>query len=291
MAAATTTRHGRSSAVLLMGPGLVVMLLLLVLPLLTLLRYSFNKFTPGQLMSEAFILDNYIKFFAEPYFREVMTGTFGLAAICTVSSVALGYPVAYMLARTHTRWKSVLIILVLFPLLVGNVVRAAGWTIFLSRDGLLNHLVISLGLSSEPLQFMYTNTAVFVGLMSVMLPFVILTLLGVLEGLDFTLFDAARNLGASPATAFRRVILPLSIPGVSAASVLVFTIGMNSYATPVLLGGAEFRMMAPTVYQQFALVMNWPFGAALAFILIAVTGGASVLSSLFLARQNRLLGQ
>ncbi|WP_430396276.1 ABC transporter permease [Ferrovibrio sp.] len=267
------------------------MLLLLVLPLLTLLRYSFNKFTPGQLMSEAFILDNYIKFFAEPYFREVMTGTFGLAAICTVSSVALGYPVAYMLARTHTRWKSVLIILVLFPLLVGNVVRAAGWTIFLSRDGLLNHLVISLGLSSEPLQFMYTNTAVFVGLMSVMLPFVILTLLGVLEGLDFTLFDAARNLGASPATAFRRVILPLSIPGVSAASVLVFTIGMNSYATPVLLGGAEFRMMAPTVYQQFALVMNWPFGAALAFILIAVTGGASVLSSLFLARQNRLLGQ
>lgn len=291
MAAATTTRHGLSSAVLLMGPGLVVMLLLLVLPLLTLLRYSFNKFTPGQLMSEAFILDNYIKFFAEPYFREVMTGTFGLAAICTVSSVALGYPVAYMLARTHTRWKSVLIILVLFPLLVGNVVRAAGWTIFLSRDGLLNHLVISLGLSPEPLQFMYTNTAVFVGLMSVMLPFVILTLLGVLEGLDFTLFDAARNLGASPATAFRRVILPLSIPGVSAASVLVFTIGMNSYATPVLLGGAEFRMMAPTVYQQFALVMNWPFGAALAFILIAVTGGASVLSSLFLARQNRLLGQ
>jgi len=291
MTAATTTRHGRSSAVLLMGPGLVVMLLLLVLPLLTLLRYSFNKFTPGQLMSEAFILDNYIKFFAEPYFREVMTGTFGLAAICTVSSVALGYPVAYMLARTHTRWKSVLIILVLFPLLVGNVVRAAGWTIFLSRDGLLNHLVISLGLSPEPLQFMYTNTAVFVGLMSVMLPFVILTLLGVLEGLDFTLFDAARNLGASPATAFRRVILPLSIPGVSAASVLVFTIGMNSYATPVLLGGAEFRMMAPTVYQQFALVMNWPFGAALAFILIAVTGGASVLSSLFLARQNRLLGQ
>ncbi len=291
MAAETTTRRGRSSAALLMGPGLIVMILLLVLPLLTLLRYSFNRFTPGQLMTEAFTLDNYIKFFAEPYFREVLTGTFGLAVICTLGSVALGYPVAYMLARTHTRWKSVLIILVLFPLLVGNVVRSAGWTIFLSRDGLLNHLVISLGISPEPLQFMYTNTAVFVGLMSVMLPFVILTLLGVLEGLDFTLFDAARNLGASPATAFRRVILPLSIPGVSAASVLVFTIGMNSYATPVLLGGAEFRMMAPTVYQQFALVMNWPFGAALAFILIAVTGGASVLSSLFLARQNRLLRQ
>lgn len=291
MPADVTAKRGRMSAALMMGPALVVMALLLVMPLLTLLRYSFNRFSPQQLMIEAFTLDNYIKFFAEPYFREVMTGTFGLAAICTVSSVALGYPVAYMLARTHTAWKSVLIILVLFPLLVGNVVRAAGWTIFLSRDGFVNWLVMTLGISAEPLQFMYTNTAVFVGLMSVMLPFVILTLLGVLEGLDFTLFDAARNLGASPATAFRRVILPLSIPGVSAASVLVFTIGMNSYATPVLLGGAEFRMMAPTVYQQFALVMNWPFGAALAFILIAVTGGASILSSIFLARQNKLLRQ
>lgn len=291
MPADVTAKRGRTTAALMMGPALVVMALLLVMPLLTLLRYSFNRFSPQQLMIEAFTLDNYIKFFAEPYFREVMTGTFGLAAICTVSSVALGYPVAYMLARTHTAWKSVLIILVLFPLLVGNVVRAAGWTIFLSRDGFVNWLVMTLGISAEPLQFMYTNTAVFVGLMSVMLPFVILTLLGVLEGLDFTLFDAARNLGASPATAFRRVILPLSIPGVSAASVLVFTIGMNSYATPVLLGGAEFRMMAPTVYQQFALVMNWPFGAALAFILIAVTGGASILSSIFLARQNKLLRQ
>lgn len=291
MPADVTAKRGRTTAALMMGPALLVMALLLVMPLLTLLRYSFNRFSPQQLMIEAFTLDNYIKFFAEPYFREVMTGTFGLAAICTVSSVALGYPVAYMLARTHTAWKSVLIILVLFPLLVGNVVRAAGWTIFLSRDGFVNWLVLTLGISAEPLQFMYTNTAVFVGLMSVMLPFVILTLLGVLEGLDFTLFDAARNLGASPATAFRRVILPLSIPGVSAASVLVFTIGMNSYATPVLLGGAEFRMMAPTVYQQFALVMNWPFGAALAFILIAVTGGASILSSIFLARQNKLLRQ
>lgn len=291
MAAEVTARHGRSSAVLLIGPALVVMALLLVLPLLTLLRYSFNRFSPQHLMIEAFTLENYIKFFSEPYFRSVMTGTFGLAATCTLASIVLGYPVAYMLARTHTRWKSVLIILVLFPLLVGNVVRAAGWTIFLSRDGLLNYLAITLGISDQPLQFMYTNAAVFVGLMSVMLPFVILTLLGVLEGLDFTLFDAARNLGAPPATAFRRIILPLSIPGVSAASVLVFTIGMNSYATPVLLGGAEFKMMAPTVYQQFALILNWPFGAALAFILIAVTGAAAILSSIFLARQNKLLRQ
>ncbi|HWK94642.1 MAG TPA: ABC transporter permease [Pseudolabrys sp.] len=286
----TVTKRDRSLALLMMGPSLVVMGVLLVLPLLTLLRYSVNRYSPTQLMIEAFTLENYAKFFLEPYFRSVMFSTFGLAAICTVASVALGYPVAYMLARTQSRWKSILIILVLFPLLVGNVVRAAGWTIFLSRDGFLNFVLMSLGLTAEPIQFMYTNAAVFIGLMSVMMPFVILTLLGVLEGLDFALFDAAQNLGAPPATAFWRVIFPLSIPGVSAAAVIVFTVAMNSYATPILLGGPEFRMMAPVVYQQFALVMNWPFGAALAFILIAVTGSAAAISSTMLARQNKLIG-
>jgi putative spermidine/putrescine transport system permease protein len=282
------TAHGRSSAVLMMAPALLVIMTCLVLPLLTLFRYSFNRFSPQELMTEAFTLENYAKFFMEPYFREVLTSTFGLAVSCTILSIILGFPVAYMLARTQVRWKSLIIVATLFPLLVGNVVRAAGWTIFLGREGLLNATLLGLGLISEPLQLMYTPLAVFLGLLSVMLPFVILTLLGVLEGLDFTLYDAARNLGAKPSIAFRRIILPLAIPGISAAAILIFTIGMNAYATPFLLGGPEFRMMAPTVYQQFAVISNWPFGAALAFILVAVTGIASLVSSIFLARRNKL---
>ncbi|MBO1908123.1 ABC transporter permease [Microvirga sp. 3-52] len=282
------TAHGRSSAVLMMAPALLVIMTCLVLPLLTLFRYSFNRFSPQELMTEAFTLENYAKFFMEPYFREVLTSTFGLAVSCTILSIILGFPVSYMLARTQVRWKSLIIVATLFPLLVGNVVRAAGWTIFLGREGLLNATLLGLGLISEPLQLMYTPLAVFLGLLSVMLPFVILTLLGVLEGLDFTLYDAARNLGAKPSIAFRRIILPLAIPGISAAAILIFTIGMNAYATPFLLGGPEFRMMAPTVYQQFAVISNWPFGAALAFILVAVTGMASLVSSIFLARRNKL---
>jgi putative spermidine/putrescine transport system permease protein len=282
------TAHGRSTAVLMMAPALLVIMTCLVLPLLTLFRYSLNRFSPQELMTEALTLENYAKFFMEPYFREVLTSTFGLAVSCTILSIILGFPVAYMLARTQVRWKSLIIVATLFPLLVGNVVRAAGWTIFLGREGLLNATLLGLGLISEPIQLMYTSLAVFLGLLSVMLPFVILTLLGVLEGLDFTLYDAARNLGAKPSIAFRRIILPLAIPGISAAAILIFTIGMNAYATPFLLGGPEFRMMAPTVYQQFAVISNWPFGAALAFILVAVTGGASLISSVFLARRNRL---
>lgn len=278
----------RSSAVLMMAPALLVVVTCLALPLLTLFRFSLNRFSPQELMIEALTLENYGKFFAEPYFHEVLMSTFILALSCAMVSILLGFPVSYSLARTRVRWKSLVIVAILFPLLVGNVVRAAGWTIFLGREGILNAGLLGSGLISEPLQLMYTPLAVFLGLLSVMLPFVILTLLGVLEAIDFTLYDAARNLGAKPSIAFRRVILPLAIPGISAATILVFTIGMNAYATPFLLGGPEFKMMAPTVYQQFAVISNWPFGAALAFVLVAVTGAASLASSLFLARRSKL---
>src|SRR5689334_22885783 len=113
------TAHGRSSAVLMMAPALLVIMTCLVLPLLTLFRYSFNRFSPQELMTEAFTLENYAKFFMEPYFREVLTSTFGLAVSCTILSIILGFPVAYMLARTQVRWKSLIIVATLFPLLVG----------------------------------------------------------------------------------------------------------------------------------------------------------------------------
>ena len=271
------------TAVALVGPALLVILTCLVLPLFTLFRYSLNRFTPSELMTEALTAENYIKFFTEPYFLGVLGTTLFLATASTVLGIVLGFPFGYWLARTHTRWKSLIIIAVLFPLLVGNVVRAAGWTIFLARDGLLNALLVGLGLTTEPIQFMYTYGAVFIGLLSVVLPFVILTLLGVLEGIDFTLYDAR--------TAFRRVILPLAIPGISAAAVVIFTKGLNSFATAIILGGAEFQMMAPAVYQQFALLSNWPFGAALAFILVSVTAIASIAASIVLARQNKTLTQ
>src|SRR5690606_21355774 len=121
------------------------------------------------------------------------------------------------------------------------------------------------------IEVLYTWFAVYIGLLGVMLPFMILALQSVLEGIDFTLLDAAKSLGARPFEAFRRIVLPLSISGIIAGSVLVFMLAMNSYATPVLLGGSGFRMMAPVLYKQISVGSNWPFGAALAFILIAIT--------------------
>lgn len=270
-----------------LGPALIVIVVLLVMPLLTLLRYSFNRYSMQQLMIETFTLENYVRFFSESYYLEVLGTTVGLAAICVVTSVVLGFPVAYFLARTRTRFKSAVVIAVLFPLLVGNVVRAAGWMALLGRQGFLNVSLQKLGIIDAPLEMMYTPMAVYVGLVGVLLPFMILTLQGVLESIDFTLMDAAENLGASPAAAFFKVIFPLSLPGVIAGSILVFTVAMNAYATPFLLGGPGFKMMAPALYKQIAVASNWPFGAAMAFILISVTFVVTMVSTLILAKQYR----
>jgi putative spermidine/putrescine transport system permease protein len=275
------------SAALGLGPAVIVIAGLLVFPLVTLLRYSFNRYSPQQLMVETFTLENYVKFAADPFYREVMATTFGLSVLCVAASLVLGFPVAYFLARTQSRFKSAIVILVLFPLLGGNVVRAAGWMAFLGRQGFLNVSLVELGLVEAPIQFMYTPFAVFIGLVGVLLPFMILTLQGVLEGIDFSLMDAAENLGAAPGSAFWNVILPLSIPGIAAGSILVFTVAMNSYATPFLLGGPGFKMMAPTLYKQIAVASNWPFGAAMAFILIAVTFVVTTLATFILSRQYR----
>jgi putative spermidine/putrescine transport system permease protein len=270
-----------------LGPALAVVGVLLVLPLVTLLRYSFNRFTPVQLMTEAFTFENYVRFASEPYYRSVLATTFGVAMLCVLTTLLLGFPLAYHLARTRSRWKSMLVVLVLFPLLVGNVVRAAGWMAVLGRQGFVNVALQTLGLIDQPLELLYTPLAVYLGMVGVLLPFMVLSLQGVLESIDFTLADAAQNLGASPAAAFLKITLPLSLPGVAAGAILVFTVAMNAYATPFLLGGPSFKMMAPVLYRQIAVASNWPFGAAMAFILIAVTFLVSIASTWILTKQYK----
>ena len=153
--------------------------------------------------------------------------------------------------------------LVVLPLFVGNAVRAAGWMVMFGSRGLLNTLAGGGGLIDRPLQLMYTEAAVIVGITAVNLPFMVLTLESVIEGIDPAIEEAAASLGARPLQVFRRVILPLAMPGVLAGTILVFILGMNAYATPILLGGPRFQMMGPLVYGQFAGQNNWPFGAAL----------------------------
>jgi putative spermidine/putrescine transport system permease protein len=214
-----------------------------------------------------------------------MATTLVVALLCTALTLVLGYPAAYRLARMEGRWKSLVTIITLLPLLIGNVVRAAGWMGLLDNGGLINAILRGLKLTSEPIQLMYRPGAVIVGTMAVVLPYMILTLSSVIEGIPRSVEEAAANLGARGLTVFRRVMWPLALPGVLAGSVLVFVLCMNIYATAVLLGGPQFKMMAPAVYDQFSKGMNWPFGAALGFILLAATLILTLLGTVLLGRR------
>ncbi|WP_417804123.1 ABC transporter permease [Thalassospira lucentensis] len=268
----------------LLSPATLLVVGSLVLPMLTLLRYSFNAYDPMTLMRVTFTLENYVHFFTTPYFHEVMITTLSVAIIASLGSAVLGFPVAYFLARTQSRFKSMLVILVIFPLLVGNVVRAAGWITLFGTKGIVNVTLITMGILNEPLEIMYTDFAVVISTLSVILPFMILSLQSVIENVDFSVIDAALNLGASRYQAFRKVFLPIVMPGVMGGFVLVFILCMNAYATPYLIGGPGYKMMAPALYNQISSAANWPFGSALAFILMAVTVIATLLVSRLVSR-------
>jgi putative spermidine/putrescine transport system permease protein len=235
-----------SPAFSLGAPATLFVLFGLIAPLALMLRYSFNKYDPAELMISAITLENYTKFIGDAFYQQVLLATVGISALSTALCLIAGFPVAYYLVRMASpRMRSLLFILIILPLLMGNAVRTAAWMVILGDQGLLSSAVTMLGLS--PVKLIYTPTAVVIGLVSVLLPFMIVTLQSVLEGIERNLDDAAASLGAGHLTVLRRIVLPLSLPGILAGTMLCFILSMNAYATPVLLGGPQFHMMAPGV--------------------------------------------
>jgi putative spermidine/putrescine transport system permease protein len=243
-------------------PSSLVVFCIIMVPIVLMFRYSFNFHDPVHIMREGFTFENYVKFFSDSYYRGVFFDTLKVAATCTLLALLFGFPVAYFLAKTQSRHKS---------LLIGNVVRAAGWMVVLGNAGAVNALLVWLGVIAQPIKLLYTPLAVVIGTTAVVLPFMILTLQSVLEGIDFAVEEAAQNLGANMFTTFWRVVLPIAAPGVAAGTMLVFILCMNAYATPVLLGGSGITMMAPSLYGQIAKASNWTFGSSMALILVIAT--------------------
>jgi putative spermidine/putrescine transport system permease protein len=275
------------TAASLLGPATVVVVVGIFLPILLLFRFSLNQFVPGKFMVEALTSANYVKFATDPFYVAVLVRTLRVALACTVICLVIGFPMGYWLARTQSRHKNLLLLLVVLPLFVGNAVRAAGWMVMFGSKGVVNSALGGLGLIARPLTLMYTEGAVIAGIVAINLPFVVLTLQSVIEGIDRSVEEAALNLGAGPFTTFRRALLPLAMPGVLAAAILCFILAMNAYATPVLLGGPRFQVMGPLVYRTFVGQSNWPFGAAIAFVLMAATLALSVASNVVVQRRYR----
>lgn len=252
-------------------PATVLVTVFFVFPLLIFLRYSFNRFDPGQFMQSAWTLENYIKFFSDPYYVAILGRTFAVALVATLLTLVLAFPLAYYLARMQSRRKSLLIMLVVLPLMVGNTTRAMGWIALFSEVGVINFMLRELGLVKAPVQILQTPGAVIVAIASVVLPYMILTLQAVIEGIDPVLEEAARDLGASKWRVMWSIVLPLSMPGILAGTLLVFVLCINAYSTPLLIGGPRVLMMAPALYAQIQEVSNWPFGGAMAMILVVMT--------------------
>ena len=282
-----TARSPHLAAAGLVGPATVYVGLGIVVPLAILLRYSLNQFVPGKFMVDALTIENYVKFFTDIYYTAVLIRTVRVALITTIVCLAMGFPLAYVLARTQTRYKSLLIMLVVLPLFIGNAVRAAGWMVAFGNKGVINASLMGVGVLSEPIEIMFTEGAVIVGITAVNLPFMVLTLQSVIEGIDRSVEEAAFNLGATPWRMAERVLFPLAMPGVLAGTILTFILAMNAYATPVLLGGPRFQMMGPLVYNQFVQQNNWPFGAAIAFILMTGTLVLTLAANLVVQRRYR----
>jgi putative spermidine/putrescine transport system permease protein len=221
-------------------------------------------------MQPDFTLDNFVKFFQHDLYRRILIKTLFQAFLTTVLALILGYPVAYVIARGHPMVSRILVLAVISPLLVGIVIRTYGWMVLLGRNGLVNQLLQGVGLITSPLRLTGNDLGVVISLLHVFYPFMVLPLVGVLQKIDRSLEEAATILGANRFRVFCRIILPLSVPGIAAGSLLVFLLTAGSFVAPRLIGKNLTKWLLTLVEEQVLTVFDWPFGATMAVIFMII---------------------
>ncbi len=258
-------------AALLALPALLWLGIFFLVPLILILSLSFYGFSQMEGVQAGVKLDNYIKLFTDSYYIGIFVRTFRISIIVTILCLFLGYPEAYYLTRVQGRVKALVMMIILSPLLISAVTRTFGWFILLGNNGVINNTIVKLGLSDTPVKLLYSETGIIIGLTHVLVPLMVLSIYASLQRRDPALVRAAETLGANPVRAFLEITLPLSLPGILAGSVLVFTMSMSAFVTPAVLGGSRVRVVAYLVYEEFLQSLNWPFGAALALVLVILT--------------------
>lgn len=239
------------------------------IPNIMILIVSFMQHDSDHLFQLPFTINNYLELINSVYFKILLHSLF-VASICTFFCVLLGYPFAYLIAQTKSRHKNLLLLLVIIPFWTSSLIRTYAIMIILKTKGLLNSLLLWIHLIHEPLHILYTNTAVYIGLVYTLLPFMILPLYANIEKLDKNLIDAAKDLGATKKTTFIKIILPLTMPGIIAGIILVFLPAMTMFYIPVLLGGAKSILLGNLIQNQFLQVSNWPLGSAISVTLLLI---------------------
>ncbi|CAE6830775.1 Spermidine/putrescine transport system permease protein PotB [Paraburkholderia aspalathi] len=279
-----TLEDGRPGAApwLLSGPALLLFVSLLLVPLLLTLMLSFRVFSDTAGVTSAYTLTNYWEVVSDPYYGTIFLRTAGLAFAVTLLSIVLGVPETIVLARMKRPWQSLCLLIVLGPLLISVVVRTLGWQILLGNNGVLNNLLQSLHITSEPIRLVFTMTGMIIALTHVLVPFMVMSVWATVQKLDPQVEWAGRSLGGSPFAVFRRVVLPQIMPGVLSGSIIVFALSASAFATPALIGGRRLKVVATAAYDEFLGTLNWPLGASIAVLLlianVAIVMGCSRLT-------------
>ncbi|MFN2243530.1 MAG: ABC transporter permease [Anaerolineae bacterium] len=261
---------------LLIFPSLFWLVVFFAIPLIIVFVYSFLKRGPyGQVVWE-FNLNNYARFF-DPLYLKIFARSFKIAGITTVVSLLLGYPMAYWIATRSPKWRNILLLLLMIPYWTNFLVRTYAWILILRDSGLINSLLMGWGVIAEPLPLFGNDFAIIVGLVYGWFPSMVLPCYAAIERLDFSLVEAAQDLYANELRAFARVVIPITMPGIIAGSILVFIPSLGAYVTPDLLGGAKSVMIGNVIQSQFLTVRDLPFGSAFSFVLMVIMLGATLI--------------
>jgi spermidine/putrescine transport system permease protein len=274
---------------ILLSPALTVVALLLFVPLLFVVVYSFWLRTATGADQAGFFLDNWREALTDPFYRDILLKTLRIAAITTVVCALMGYPAAYFIARSKGN-KAILLLLLMLPFWISYIIRTMSWIHILGVSGVINRTLLALGVISEPIQMLYNETTVILGLVHFLLPFMVLNVFVSLDGIDISLEDAARSLGATRWRSFLEVTLPLSLPGLAAGSLLCFVLGAGTYITPLVLGGPRDAMFANLVFEAIITQLDWPLGSALSLLLLAVLGALVLIYNHYLGMGQLMKG-
>lgn len=235
-------------------------------------------------------ITNYLKILTGSYYLSVLYVTFKVSLISTVVSFLLGYPIAYYIVNIVKRRaaRRLCYVLVIMPLFTSNIVRSFGWLILLGRTGLVNTVLMSLDVTKRPISILFTESAIIIGLAYILVPFMVLTISSVLQTLDRSLVEASLDLGTSRLETFLRITFPLSLPGVVAGSLIVFTLAVSAYVVPAIMSGGRIVVMAMPIFDNYSSLFNFNFGAALAVVLLFLTLVLISLYMLFIERGQRV---
>jgi ABC-type spermidine/putrescine transport system permease subunit I len=244
-------------------PALVLLFAFFLFPVVRMLGFSL----------EAGSLDWYAKALGEQLYLQVFWNTFEIAVIVTAICLLLGYPLGFLIATTTPAWATLGFIFVLLPLWTSVLVRTYAWMVLLGRNGVFNRLLMDWGITSDPIPMLHNFTGVLIGMVHVLLPYMVLPVYGAVRRVDPALVSAAEGLGASSASIFWRIWVPLTLPGIFAGAVIVFVLSLGFFITPALLGGGKVMMVAVLIEQEVHQTLNWPMAAALSTVLLALTLG------------------